>query len=192
MRAEDVPELRPYLMDLYEELHERCGNPIILFEGAQGFGLDIDWGSYPYVTSSNCISAAALMNGVPPQTVRNIYGVAKSYETYVGTKQFQPQGPIFSKIQEEGQEYGATTGRKRQVNWMNLNFLQKAININGATHVVFNKMDILENVGQFAVRENSTLKRFIDANHMEEYIRQRLDNIPFIKSVVFSRSPHEI
>ena len=75
---------------------------------------------------------------------------------------------------------------------MNLNFLQKAININGATHVVFNKMDILENVGQFAVRENSTLKRFIDANHMEEYIRQRLDNIPFIKSVVFSRSPHEI
>ena len=192
VRAEDVPELRPYLMDLYEELHERCGNPIILFEGAQGFGLDIDWGSYPYVTSSNCISAAALMNGVPPQTVRNIYGVAKSYETYVGSKAFQPQGSVFTKIQEEGQEYGATTGRKRQVNWMNLNFLQKAININGATHVVFNKMDVLENVGQFAIRENSVLKRFIDAKHMEEYIRQRLDHVPFIKSVVFSRSPHEV
>ena len=192
VRAEDVPELRPYLMDLYEELHERCGNPIILFEGAQGFGLDIDWGSYPYVTSSNCISAAALMNGVPPQTVRNIYGVAKSYETYVGSKKFQPAGGVFTKIQEEGQEYGATTGRKRQVNWMNLNFLQKAININGATHVVFNKMDVLENVGQFAVRENSVLKRFIDAKHMEEYVRQRLDNVPFIKSIVFSRSPHEV
>ena len=192
VRAEDVPELRPYLMDLYEELHERCGNPIILFEGAQGFGLDIDWGSYPYVTSSNCISAAALMNGVPPQTVRNIYGVAKSYETYVGSKKFQPAGEVFNKIQEEGQEYGATTGRVRQVNWMNLNFLQKAININGATHVVFNKMDVLENVGQFAVRENSVLKRFIDAKHMEEYVRQRLDNVPFIKSIVFSRSPHEV
>ena len=192
VRAEDVPELRPYLIDLYEELHERCGNPIILFEGAQGFGLDIDWGSYPYVTSSNCISAAALMNGVPPQTVRNIYGVAKSYETYVGSKKFQPTGEIFNKIQEEGQEYGATTGRKRQVNWMNLNFLQKAININGATHVVFNKMDVLENVGQFAVRENSVLKRFIDSKHMEEYIRQRLDNVPFVKSIVFSRSPHEV
>ena len=192
VRAEDVPELRPYLIDLYEELHERYTNPIILFEGAQGFGLDIDWGSYPYVTSSNCISAAALMNGVPPQTVRNIYGVAKSYETYVGSKSFQPQGAIFTKIQEEGQEYGATTGRKRQVNWMNLNFLQKAININGATHVVFNKMDVLENVGQFAVRENSCIKRFIDANHMEGYIRQRLDNVPFVKSIVFSRSPHEI
>jgi len=192
VRAEDVPELRPYLMDLYEELHERCGNPIILFEGAQGFGLDIDWGSYPYVTSSNCISAAALMNGVPPQAVRNIYGVAKSYETYVGSKKFQPVGEVFNKIQEEGQEYGATTGRVRQVNWMNLNFLQKAININGATHVVFNKMDVLENVGQFAVNENGTLKRFIDANHMENHIRQKLDNVAFIKSIVFSRSPHEV
>ena len=192
VRAEDVPELRPYLMDLYEELHERCSNPIILFEGAQGFGLDIDWGSYPYVTSSNCISAAALMNGVPPQTVRNIYGVAKSYETYVGSKVFQPPGKIFDKIQKEGQEYGATTGRVRQVNWMNLNFLKKAININGATHVVFNKMDVLENVGHFAVNEDGTLKRFIDANHMEHYIRQKLDNVPFVKSVVFSRSPHEV
>ena len=192
LRAEDVPELRPYLIDLYEELHQRYANPIILFEGAQGFGLDIDWGSYPYVTSSNCISAAALMNGVPPQTVRNVYGVAKSYETYVGSKKFQPAGEVFNKIQKEGQEYGATTGRVRQVNWMNLNFLQKAININGATHVVFNKMDVLENVGHFAINENSTLKRFIDATHMEEYIRQRLDKVPFVKSVVFSRSPHEV
>ena len=99
---------------------------------------------------------------------------------------------MFDKIQEQGQEYGATTGRVRQVNWMNLNFLQKAININGATHVVFNKMDVLENVGQFAINENNILKRFIDANHMEEYIRQKLDNVPFIKSIVFSRSPHEI
>ena len=192
VRAENVPELRSYLIDIYEELHERCTNPIILFEGAQGFGLDIDWGSYPYVTSSNCISAAALMNGVPPQAVRNIYGVAKSYETYVGTKKFQPPGEVFNKIQKEGQEYGATTGRVRQVNWMNLNFLQKAININGATHVVFNKMDVLENVGHFAVNENGTLKRFIDASHMEDHIKRKLDNVPFVKSVVFSRSPHKV
>ena len=192
VRAEEVPELRSYLIDLYEELHERTTNPIILFEGAQGFGLDIDWGSYPYVTSSNCISAAALMNGVPPQTVRSIYGVAKSYETYVGSKTFQPPGEVFNKIQKEGQEYGATTGRVRQVNWMNLNFLKKAININGATHVVFNKMDILENVGQFAVNENGNLKRFIDSHHMENYIREKLDTVPFIKSILFSRSPHEI
>ena len=192
VRAEDVPELRPYLIDLYEELHEKAHNPIILFEGAQGFGLDIDWGSYPYVTSSNCISAAALMNGVPPQAVRHIYGVAKSYETYVGSKQFQPPGKIFNKIQKEGQEFGATTGRVRQVNWMNLNFLEKAININGATHIVFNKMDVLENVGHFAVNENGTLKRFIDSSHMETHIRERFGTNPFVKSLVFSRSPHEV
>ena len=53
-------------------------------------------------------------------------------------------------------------------------------------------MDVLENVGQFAINENSTLKRFIDAKHMEEYITQRLDNVPFVKSVVFSRSPHKV
>jgi adenylosuccinate synthase len=140
LRAEDIPELQPYLVDVYEELHENTENPVILFEGAQGFGLDIDWGDYPYVTSSNCISAAALMNGVPPQAVRNVWGVAKIYETYVGTKKFQPNELIFDRIQEVGQEFGATTGRKRQVNWMNIDFLKKALNINGVTHLVFNKV----------------------------------------------------
>ena len=67
------------------------------------------------------------MNAVPPRNIRHIWGVAKSYETYVGAKEFQPKGEIFNKIQEVGEEYGATTGRKRQVNWMDLNFLRKVI-----------------------------------------------------------------
>jgi adenylosuccinate synthase len=161
IRAKDIPELRPYLIDIYEELHQKYVNPVILFEGAQGFGLDIDWGDYPYVTSSNCISAAALLNGVPPQAVRNVWGVAKIYETYVGTKIFQPKGDIFNQIQETGQEFGATTGRKRQVNWMNLNFLTKAININGITHLVFNKVDVLEELGRFALYQNGQKKEFV-------------------------------
>ena len=102
VQAKDVARLRPYLIDVYEELHLKNKNPVILFEGAQGFGLDIDWGDYPYVTSSNCISAAACMNGIPPQCVRDVYGVAKVYETYVGSKDFQPNGYIFNKIQEIG------------------------------------------------------------------------------------------
>ena len=118
---------------MYDELYVQNTDAKILFEGAQGFGLDIDWGDYPYVTSSNCISAAACMNGVSPRKIRNVWGVAKGYETYVGAKDFQPSGDIYSMIQEVGEEYGATTGRKRQVNWMNLNFLKKAININGVT-----------------------------------------------------------
>jgi len=194
LRAEDIPELQPYLVDMYEELHENTENPVILFEGAQGFGLDIDWGDYPYVTSSNCITAAALMNGVPPQTVRNVWGVAKIYETYVGTKSFQPDDVVFKKIQEIGQEYGATTGRKRQVNWMDLNFLKKAININGVTHLVFNKVDVLEDVGEFALYENGITKHFDSTGDMCEVIRANVyqNKQKHIKEVFFSRTPYSI
>jgi adenylosuccinate synthase len=195
LRAEQVPELKPYLIDIYEELHEKSVDPVILFEGAQGFGLDIDWGDYPYVTSSNCITAAALMNGIPPQTVRNIWGVAKIYETYVGTKEFQPKEKIFQEIQEVGQEFGATTGRKRQVNWMNLNFLKKAININGVTHLVFNKVDVLEKVGRNALYENNTIKRFDTTNDMCDVIEASIFSdrkCNYVKEIFFSSTPYSI
>jgi adenylosuccinate synthase len=155
-----VAALEPYLIDLYEELHVRNPAAKILFEGAQGFGLDIDWGDYPYVTSSNCISAAACMNGVPPQAIRNVWGVAKAYETYVGAKSFQPPEDIFNEIQTVGEEFGATTARKRQVNWMNLDFLKKAININGVTHLVVNKMDVLQKVERWALFKGTTKMHF--------------------------------
>ena len=189
LRAKDVPELRPYLLDLYEELHLKNTNAKILFEGAQGFGLDIDWGDYPYVTSSNCISGAAVMNGVPPQAVRNIWGIAKSYETYVGAKQFQPAGDVFNKIQEVGEEYGATTGRKRQVNWMNVNFLKKAININGVTHLVFNKMDVLERVERWALYNDGIKKIFDTENDFKDYI---LAHVEPLNQIYFSGDKDKI
>ena len=195
LRAEDIPELQPYLVDVYEELHENTENPVILFEGAQGFGLDIDWGDYPYVTSSNCISAAALMNGVPPQAVRNVWGVAKIYETYVGTKKFQPNELIFDRIQEVGQEFGATTGRKRQVNWMNIDFLKKALNINGVTHLVFNKVDILEKVESAALYEGNKLMRFDTVKEMCDVVEisiSRDKKCDYIKEIFFSSTPHAI
>ena len=170
LRAQDIPELRPYLIDLYEELHLRNKNSTILFEGAQGFGLDIDWGDYPYVTSSNCISAAACMNAVPPRNIRHVWGVAKAYETYVGAKKFQPKGEIFDKIQEVGEEYGATTGRKRQVNWMDLNFLRKAIQINGVTHLVFNKMDVLKELENWGLFKDGIKRRFDSEVEFTDFI----------------------
>ena len=184
LRAKDIPELRPYLIDLYEELHIKNKDSIVLFEVAQGFGLDIDWGDYPYVTSSNCISAAACMNAVPPRNIRHIWGVAKAYETYVGAKEFQPKGEIFNKIQEVGEEYGATTGRKRQVNWMDINFLKKAIQINGVTHLVFNKMDVLTEIESWSLVENDTMKRFDSEKGFTEFILkylvpQRLHQVHF-------------
>ena len=190
-RAKDIPELKPYLIDIYEELHVNTKNPVILFEGAQGFGLDIDWGDYPYVTSSNCISPAALMNGVPPQAVRNVWGIAKAYETYVGSKKFQGDDPIFEQIQEVGDEYGATTGRKRQVNWMNMNLLEKAANINGVTHLVINKMDILEKVKRWTTIHNDNLVSYLDSRGFTTHIKSSLSDTN-IDNFYFSSSPQHI
>ena len=140
-RAIDVPELAPYLIDTYEEFHMTKSDVSILCEGAQGFGLDIDWGDYPYVTSSHCTTAGALLTGIPPQAVRRVYGVAKAYDTYVGAKEFHGEGRIFNLLQQLGQEYGATTGRPRQCNWLNIRNLKKAVDINGVTDVIINKVD---------------------------------------------------
>ena len=198
VRAEEIPELKPYLIDLYEELHVNNPYAKILFEGAQGFGLDVDWGDYPYVTSSNCISAAACMNGVPPQKIRNIWGVAKAYETYVGAKHFQGDDPIFNRIQEIGQEFGATTGRKRQVNWMSMGLLKKAAKINGVTHLVINKMDVLEEVKQWSVydytgtcKDGEAKVSFLGEVGLKAHIETALINTT-VDNFYFSRSPHTI
>ena len=200
IRAEQIPELEPYLVDIYEELHVNSINPIILLEGAQGFGLDIDWGDYPYVTSSHCTAAAALLNGIPPRAIRDVWGVAKAYETYVGAKKFHGEDPIFDQIQEIGEEYGATTGRKRQVNWMNIGLLRKAAQINGVTHLVINKMDILNKIKKWSVYnppiphtkgEQGNLVNFFAANGLSTFIQMELKNTA-VDNFYFSESPHHI
>ena len=173
VRAQDVAELRPYIIDIYDELYSQ-EDVKILFEGAQGFGLDVDHGDYPYVTSSHCTTAAALLNGVPPQAVRKVWGVAKIYETYVGAKSFQPPNPVFDTIQEVGEEYGATTGRKRQCNWMNWDNLVKAININGVTDIVLNKMDVLREVDHWRMYSDENLLKFDGEQEMKEWISHYL------------------
>jgi len=172
IRAENVPELQPFLVDFLEEMHQE--DTIALFEGAQGFGLDIDWGDYPYVTSSHCTVAGALLNGIPPKAVRNVWGVAKAYETYVGTKNFQGNDPIFKKICEVGQEYGATTGRRRQINWFNWQMIEKAIKINGVTHLVINKMDVLREIDVWKAFFGADLLDFTSESHFQGFIHQNL------------------
>lgn len=133
------------IIDVYEEFH--CKKDVyVLCEGAQGFGIDVDWGDYPFVTSSHCTTAGALLNGIPPQSVNRVWGVAKVYETYVGSKNFQGKAGILKQLQEVGQEFGATTGRKRQTNWIDLDFLAKSCRINGVTDLVINKMDVMRDV----------------------------------------------
>jgi len=172
IRAEDVPELKPFLIDLYEEFHR--SNPVILCEGAQGFGLDIDWGVYPFVTSSHCTAGGAVLNGIPPRAVRDVWGVAKIYETYVGSRKFEPDSPIFQSICEIGEEFGSNTGRRRQCNWMSWDLLEKAVRVNGVTHVVFSKMDVLREVGVWKVLENGREIIFSDESGIKGFLTERL------------------
>lgn len=178
MRAVDIPELEDYIVDLYTELHD---NPEfdeikILFEGAQGFGLDIDWGDYPYVTSSHCTVAGALLNGVPHTAIRDVWGVAKVYETYVGSKLFEGPDPIFATIREVGEEFGATTGRPRQVNWLDFDLLNMAININGVNKLVFNKTDVLETVGRWNLYSGLNIFEFTSSLDMQYWIEDQLES----------------
>lgn len=186
-RAKDVASLKPYLIDLYDEFQVKHKDAMVLGEGAQGFGLDIDWGDYPFVTSSHCTAAGALLNGFPPNAIRNVWGVAKVYETYVGQKKFEPNEPIFKKLREAGEEYGATTGRPRQCNWLDLELLARAIRMNGVTHLVLNKIDVLDAVGAWKIREGKKVRSFKNGRDMRAYLRAKFSalGVP-VRNVYFS------
>tara|TARA_R110002020_G_scaffold268819_3_gene484086 strand:+ start:28421 stop:29425 length:1005 start_codon:yes stop_codon:yes gene_type:complete len=193
-RAENIAELQDFTIDMYEELHNSDIEPIILFEGAQGFGLDIDWGDYPYVTSSHCTIGSAILNGVPPRAIRKVYGVAKGYETYVGAKTFEPKQDkeIFTKIRKIGNEFGATTGRPRQCNWLDIALLRKAININGITHLIVNKMDVLKEVSVWAIKESSgIITRYNTEKEMKNRINQEAKSCD-VSETCFSYSAEQI
>jgi adenylosuccinate synthase len=192
VRAFEIPELQPYIIDMYSELHN---NPEfdevkILFEGAQGFGLDIDWGDYPYVTSSHCTVGSAILNGVPPKAIRDIWGVAKVYETYVGTKVFEGDDDAFPKIRTAGEEFGATTGRPRQVNWLDMDHLKMAISINGVNKLVFNKTDVLEEVDKFCLFSGINLFQFDSSKDMKYWIEKELEHK--VQDITFSGNKHAI
>jgi len=174
-RAEEFEELKPYMVDLYDELHN-SGPVKVLCEGAQGFGLDIDWGDYPYVTSSHCTTGGALLNGIPHHWIRDVWGVAKIYETYVGSKKFEPDDQdIFKMLRWFGQEFGATTGRPRQCNWMDLNLLEKAAKLNGVNKIVINKMDILQKIDTWKAYRDEQLRTFSDEQEMKNWIEEELE-----------------
>lgn len=189
IRAEQIPELQNYIVDIYEELHSENTKCRILFEGAQGFGLDIDFGDYPYCTSSTCTVGAAVANGVPANKIRNVWGITKVYETYVGAKKFEPADPIFTTIRELGGEYGATTGRPRQCNWINTALLRKAARINGVTHVVFNKADILRKINTWKAYDTyGALVNFSDEELMKNWMEELLPDV----KVIWSDSPDRL
>ena len=175
VRASEVATLQPYIIDIYEEFHSDK-TVKVLCEGAQGFGLDVDWGDYPYVTSSHCGLGGAFLNGVNPRWLRDVWGVAKIYETYVGAKSFEPDEPVFQALRDLGEEYGATTGRPRQCNWLNLDILAKNIIINSVNKLVINKMDIMRELGQWKLYHSSKIISFSCEKEICDYITSQLPN----------------
>lgn len=173
-------------IDLYEFLYNSVTDFGILVEGAQGFYLDIDHGDYPYVSSSHSSVAGALLNCLPFNKVRKVYGVIKAYETYVGAMKFQPNDPIFNKLADLGFEFGATTGRRRQCNWIDLERLIKAIQINCVTDLIISKCDILrelnslENDKYWKIKvtgEDSTeIYTFVDEEEFKSFLETEIWN----------------
>lgn len=119
----------------------------VLAEGAQGTGLDISFGTYPFVTSSNPIAGGACVGiGIGPRQIRNVYGILKAYTTRVGAGPFPTEltDPIGEKLRELGGEYGATTGRPRRCGWFDGVFARYATWINGFSHLMITKLDVLD------------------------------------------------
>ena len=139
-----------------EHYFHKClkSNKKILAEGAQGSLLDIDFGTYPYVTSSNTTSAGACTGlGIPPNKIGNVYGIFKAYTTRVGsgpfpTELFDETGERIGKI---GHEFGATTGRARRCGWLDLVSLKHSINVNGVTELIMMKGDVLSGLEKLKI-----------------------------------------
>ena len=148
-------ELKEYVADVPSLLEDAIKkNEMIIFEGAQGALLDINYGTYPFVTSSNCISASAAIGaGVPPQQLGKIIGVAKAYVTRVGSGPMPSElnDEIGEKIRQIGGEFGATTGRARRCGWIDLPALRRAIQLNGITEIAMTKLDVLDDFKEIKI-----------------------------------------
>lgn len=142
--------VKPMMADVPQLLFEanKAGNNL-LFEGAQGTLLDIDHGTYPFVTSSNCIAGAATTgSGVGPQMLHYVLGITKAYTTRVGAGPFPTEldDDVGKYLAKRGKEFGATTGRPRRCGWFDAAALKRSIQINGVSGLCVTKLDVLDGV----------------------------------------------
>ena len=158
---------------------ELYGN--ILCEGAQSFWLDLNYGDYPYVTSSETLPYSACSLGFSPRKIRDIIGVAKIYDTKSGIDPLFPEtlwnDNELNMLIETGQEFGSTTGRRRIANWLNLNKLIDAIKISGTNKLIINKCDILEKIHIYKIFQNNNLYKFNSLQDMQFFIKTQLLHI---------------
>jgi adenylosuccinate synthase len=147
--------LRPYVADtsLLVDRALRDGESV-LFEGAQGTLLDLDHGTYPFVTSSNPLAGAAATGiGIGPNRIDAVLGVAKAYVTRVGAGPFptEIEGPDQERVRELGREFGTTTGRERRCGWLDLVALRYAVRVNGISSLALTKLDVLSAFAELPV-----------------------------------------
>lgn len=154
--------LKPFVVDSLVFIHDAIKlNKRILVEGANALMLDIDFGTYPYVTSSNTNIGGVITGlGIPPRCIDQVYGVVKAYTTRVGegpfpTEQLNDNG---DKLQSIGAEYGVTTGRKRRCGWLDLVVLKYSTLINGYTSLNVTKLDVLDTFKEIQVGVSYSLK----------------------------------
>jgi adenylosuccinate synthase len=153
--AEIAPKVLPYVDNVWSLLDtERRAGRRILFEGAQGALLDVDHGTYPYVTSSNTVAAqAATGSGMGPGAIGYVLGLAKAYTTRVGSGPFPTEltDSIGERLGERGQEWGVNTGRKRRCGWFDACLVRQVIKVSGIDGIALTKLDVLDGFPEIKV-----------------------------------------
>ncbi len=153
--AAAAEELRPFVTDTGRMLHSMlAAGKSVMFEGAQGTMLDIDHGTYPFVTSSSSTAGgAATGTGVGPTAIGTVISVTKAYVTRVGEGPFptEIEGPAADELRARGNEYGAVTGRSRRCGWLDLPLLRYSNQVNGAEWLVITKMDVMDHLAEIPI-----------------------------------------
>jgi adenylosuccinate synthase len=153
--AQAAEKIAPFVCDAALLLNQALAQgESILFEGAQGTMLDIDHGTYPFVTSSSATSGGAVIGtGVPPNSINSVIGITKAYCTRVGEGPFptEEKGELGEGIRKRGNEYGAVTGRPRRTGWLDLPLLRYSGMINGTSWLVVTKLDVLDELAEIPV-----------------------------------------
>jgi adenylosuccinate synthase len=180
--------LEPYIADTAKLCWEAldAGRPV-LFEGAQGALLDLDHGTYPFVTSSNPIAGSACVGaGVGPKDIDEVWGIAKAYSTRVGSGPFPTEidDEVGDRLRERGGEVGTTTGRPRRCGWIDLVALKYAVRLNGMTGLALTKLDVLSGIDPIRVctryrgAEGATFEEFPYHQSVLHHATAEYDELP--------------
>jgi len=152
---EIAPDILPYAAVVWKRLEEvRREGKLMLFEGAQGAMLDVDHGTYPFVTSSNTVAATAASGaGIGLKTVGRVLGICKAYTTRVGSGPFptEDKGEVGARLGERGREFGTVTGRKRRCGWLDAVMVRQAVKTGGIDGIALTKLDVLDGFAELKI-----------------------------------------